>query len=616
MSCAECAIYSRSASIQVDTTRDWVQKWPNSVHRWEYGCDLDFVDRANSLCKYTLCCSLHLRLHKLKKRYTCYSRYFSHIFTSPKFKKLNRNQLEPNTKKQHGLPNASMPPIVVAEQGPPVSAAREFLSKVTPTPDSPECESPLLRAIKNVLRGTDSDILNSIHTARFFTGDEAKDHELSWNAQHAVLEYSGVIMKRWCFDHEGESIQSACLGEIEQVVLPNPKSSHSAANYAMFENTSSVNTDPGRSSFGPFHRANIERSRKDESYYEIVPCVFIFLRSIGKMYLMNGIDYTFSLPFIVRKAWPVSPHGVMMQRVLEPSEVVESESNGEEVLPTIFTLTSPFSEAAAVGHTAGILKALPSLPAALKDEEEHSTKPLRSIPPTEMIVWVSHCSVMADAQIVVTVNTKKKLLSIWQYKYIKPKDLAFGLNPGEHAKTSEKAKGKQRQSFSGVGIGSGNRRTSALFDGMLEGRQRHPASPNPRIPDPSIIPPEFFDLPDTLPLASLPGMPPSLATTATMASLVSGVTAAKKPGPFQGKGRRNSLSRSDTMDRMVLGGRTEDSMFFPMDHGRMKAAYWMECLLTHEISENEQVVVSKFTLSLIHNFLQCFPVARYDRQSV
>jgi anaphase-promoting complex subunit 1 len=485
-----------------------------------------------------------------------------------------------------------MPPIIIAEQGPPASAAHEFLSKATSTPASLK-ESPLLRAIKNVLRGTDSDSLNSIHTARFFTGDEAKDYELSWNAQDAVLTYSGVMMKRWCFDHEGESIQCACLGEIEQVVLPNPKSGHSAANYAMFENTTSVNTGAGRPSFGPFHRANVERSRKDGSYYEIVPCIFIFLRSIGKMYLMNGIDYTFSLPFIVRKVWPVSPHGVMMQRVLEPSEVMESESNGEEVLPTIFTLTSPFSEAAAVGHTAGILRALADIPAALKDEEEHSTKPLRSIPPTEMVVWVSHRSVMADAQIVVTVNIKKKLLSIWQYKYIKPKDLAFGLNPPEHPKPSEKAKGKQRQSFSGVGIVSGNRRTSALFDGTLEGRQRHPASPNSRIPDPPMIPPQFFDLPDTLPLASLPGMPPSLSTTATMASLVSG---AKRPGPSQGKGRRNSLSRSDfssTMDRMVLGGRTEDSAFFPMDHGRMKAAYWMECLLTHEIPENEQVMLFK-----------------------
>ena len=508
-----------------------------------------------------------------------------------------------------------MLPIVIAEQGPPVSAAVEFLSNVTPTSTFSGHESSLLRTIKNVLRGTDSESLNSIHSARFFTGHEAKDYELSWNAQHAVLTYSGVMMKRWCFDHERESIQCACIGEIEQVVLPNPKSGHSAANYAMLENMASVNTDSGRPSFGPFHRANVERLRKDESYYEVVPCVFIFLRSIGKMYLMNGIDYTFSLPFIVRKVWPVSPHGVMIQRVLEPSEVMESESNGEEVLPTIFSLTSPFSEASAVGHTDSILRAIPDLPAALKDEEEHLTKPLRSIPPTEMIVWVSHCSVIADAQVVVTVDTKKELLSIWHYRYIKPKDLAFGLSPREHLKPSEKSKGKQRQSFSGTGIGTGNRRTSAVFDGILEGRQRQPPTPNSRIPDPPTIPPEFFDLPDALPLASLVGMPPSLSTTSTIAAMAS-AAAPKKLGHFQGKGRRNSLSRSDfssTMDRMVLGGRTEDSTFFTMDHGRMKAAYWMECLLTQKIPKNEQVMLSTFALSLVHISLQCSTVAGHDR---
>ena len=71
-------------------------------------------------------------------------------------------------------------------------------------------------------------------------------------------------------------------------------------------------------------------------------------------------------------------------------------------------------------------------------------------------------------------------------------------------KQLKKSKGKQqqRQSFSAVGIGPGNQRTSALFDAMLEGW-------------PSCLQSyrlEFFDLPDILPLASLaslPGMPPS-----------------------------------------------------------------------------------------------------------
>lgn len=490
---------------------------------------------------------------------------------------------------------SSMSPIVITEHGPPASAALEFLAKTTKSRDSFVNDSPLLKAVKTVLRGTDADNLDSIHATRFFTGNDTKDYELTWNAQHAILTYSGVIIKRWCFDHEGESIQWACLGEIEQVVVPNSKSSHSAANYAMSENTQAATVDAGRPTFGPFHREILKHAKKDESYTTIVLCVFIFLRSVGKMYLMDGTDYTFSLPFIVRRVWPVSPHGVIMQRVLEPSELMEAEMNGEEVLPTIFSLTSPFSEAAAVGHTAGILDATHDLPVALKDEEEHLTKPLRSIPPTEMIVWVSHWNLVAGACFVVTVDSKKKLLSIWRYVYIKPKGFSFTRNAGEQSRFSEKAKGKQRQSFSGGGSGFSNRRISVLLDGV----------PGVKIPDPPMIPPEFFDLPDALPLAALPGMPPSLSTTLTIASLVSSTAAKKKPSQGQGKGRRNSLSRNDlssTMDRMVLG-RTDDNTLLPVDLGRMKASYWMECLYTEQISEEECVNVCFLTLLSTKLFL-------------
>ena len=496
---------------------------------------------------------------------------------------------------------SSMPPIVISEHGPPASAALEFLANTTQKPDSFANDSPLLKAIKTVLRGTDAAGQSSIHTTRFFTGNDAKDYELTWNAQHAILTYSGVIIKRWCFDHEGESIQWACLGEIEQVVVPNSKSGHSAANSATSENKQPAEMDAGRPIFGPFHRETLKRAKKDDSYTTIVLCVFIFLRSVGKMYLMDGTDYTFSLPFIVRRVWSVSPHGVMMQRVLEPSELIEAETNGEEVLPTIFTLTSPFSEAAAVGHTAGILNATQDLPATLKDEEEHLTKPLRSIPPTEMIVWVSHWSLVAGACFVVTVDVKKRLLSIWHYVHIKWKGLAFTRNAGERPRFSEKAKGKQRQSFSGAD--AGNRRTS-LFDGV-DGRQRtYPASPGVKMPDPPMIPLEFFDLPDALPLASLPGMPPSLSTTMTMASLVSSTATQKKSTTALGKGRRSSLSRNDlssTMDRMVLGGRTDDSTLLPVDLGRMKASYWMECLFTQQISEEECVNCLHSSLFLLTN---------------
>ena len=53
------------------------------------------------------------------------------------------------------------------------------------------------------------------------------------------------------------------------------------------------------------------------------------------------MDYTFSLPFIVQKAWPISPHDIIIQRVLEPTEIVKADLSSDAILPTIFSATSP-----------------------------------------------------------------------------------------------------------------------------------------------------------------------------------------------------------------------------------------------------------------------------------
>ncbi len=58
----------------------------------------------------------------------------------------------------------------------------------------------------------------------------------------------------------------------------------------------------------------------------------------------------FSLPFIVRRAWPLHPHGVIIQQVLAPTEVEEAELTGDKALPTVFSLISPLAEATVVNH--------------------------------------------------------------------------------------------------------------------------------------------------------------------------------------------------------------------------------------------------------------------------
>ena len=476
-----------------------------------------------------------------------------------------------------------MPPISVAAHGPSTSSALKFLSQTCPSSQPISKDTPLLQAIKTALRGSDTENVFSIQTATFFTGNDANECEVTWNAHTVVMSYGGVMVKKWNFEEEGESIQWACLGELEQIDYPNTPVSHGAANY-----TTSVNNLPspsvsnGRSTFGPFARIQIN-TKPDPGVHEKVLAIFVFLRSIGKIYLLNGMDYTFSLPFIVRKAWPISPHGVMIQRVLEPTEIIEADFSGDAVLPTIFSVTSPFSEAAAVGLTAGILGPIPDVPAALIDEDENSTRPLKSIPPTEMIIWASHCSIISDAHILVTVDVEKQRLSVWRYVYIKPKDTPAPLYRSQS--TSSTNNTQKRQPMQGVG----SRRTSALFDG----RDRlHPMSPNARTQEAPLVP-DLFELLEVPSLSSLPGMAPALSSTTTMASLVSGGTSSQsRTGPV--KGRRNSLSRNDlsmTLDRMALGGRFEsDITLTPIENGRMRAAYWMESLTTHSIGKEEYVL--------------------------
>jgi len=173
--------------------------------------------------------------------------------------------------------------------------------------------------------------------------------------------------------------------------------------------------------FGPFASLR-EETKAAEDLVEEVSGAFIFLRSIGKVFLQNGMDYTFSLPFLVHKAWPLHPHGILIQRILDQAEVDEARATGDDLLPTMFTITSPFSEPAAVGVTRGIMGGSGGEPVASVDEGENYSKfqatghhlgqrasCLGGIPNT-------------TPAILVTFDVDNGNLSIWRYVYIKPKD--------------------------------------------------------------------------------------------------------------------------------------------------------------------------------------------------
>ncbi|KAJ3503489.1 hypothetical protein NLJ89_g8410 [Agrocybe chaxingu] len=493
-----------------------------------------------------------------------------------------------------------MPPLAVSVQGPPISAAVEFITRVSPKPEILHDESPLLKQIKTALRGIDPETVAPVNTARCdaSSATNSNKRELVWNMHHAVLSSGGVMVKRWSFEQEGEHIQYACIGELEQVIIPHSHSAasvHSAANYTKGDSNSSTATEQGRPIFSSFIQAKRE-PEKIEMYTAKVPAVFVFLRSICKIYLEDGVDYTFSLPFIVRKAWPAEPSGVMVQRVLDPAELKDAEATGEDVLSTIFSVTSPFTEANVVGLTEGILRATKDEPVKLKDVDEHEqTKKAYQEHPTHR------------APRPLTVNLEMRQISLWEYVYIKPKNTLVQSKKKTEGDNDATTDTKKRRSLTGLGL-AGSSNDLGLGGPAGRGSSIHPAM------SPTL---EFFELPDAIPLSSLPGMPSTLPTATTLGSLVS------QPPPM--KGRRNSLSRNDlsmTMDRMALGGRLDtDGAFLPPDLNRFRPAYWMQRLLTHRIDEEDAQAWQNIQVSVFDNRFdgknsRCFMAVRLPTSKI
>ncbi|KAJ7754266.1 hypothetical protein DFH07DRAFT_1029824 [Mycena maculata] len=454
----------------------------------------------------------------------------------------------------------------------PVPSADAYLSLISP--EAPEHPSDLLTSIRSALRGSGSEPPEA-RRSTFVSSqplspkrDPWEEEEITWNSSTVVWSAGGVLRKKWTFTQEGQQVQSATLGWLEQnsseINVPQP--AHYTSNPAPTRPSTSE-----RPTFGPFARHQQNRKPPRNKIIR-VPAVFVFLRSIGKIFLKNGLDYTFAIPFVVRKAWPLYPHGVMIQRSIEPIEREEAALTGEALLPTIFSFTSPFSEAGTVGLTTGIVGGFMSAP-SLKDEDENTKKPLKAVPSTESVVWVSHRGPGGNNDLLVTVDADKRQLSVWRYVYIKPKDTPVPLG---RARTQTLARHRQSMST------ATNRRTSTMFSDL---DRLNPRSPkfgsrdlNP-VPDIPVLP---GDMP---PLSALPGMAPALSTATTMASIGSG-TSSQWSGST--RPRRNSLTRNElsvTMDRMVLGGKPDaDGALASIEHGRMKASYWMEKLHSQELS--------------------------------
>lgn len=424
-------------------------------------------------------------------------------------------------------------------------------------------ESDLLKAIRDALRGSPADTENPVKSLVFSSTEPSPgEEELCWDSHTIILSSGGVIRKKWCFKQEGQPVQWACMGWFEQPSTLASTSSARSAHYTSSDSQDeSMLPDPKqRPTFGPFSHAERDKGPDKDKSTTRFRAVFVFLRSLGRIFFLNGLEYTFYLPFIVRQAWPLAPHGVILQRLPEPGELEEAAVSKDELLPTIFTMVDPFAEASAVGLTPSIRDGRPT---AL--DEHDLSKPIPSIPAQEHLVWVSSNVADSVEQIAVTVNLDKNTLSVWRYTYVNPKE-----GPDISQKPGVRNTKHARKSLSLSGT--------------------HPLSPRfaqPPLPFPSVVR-------EQPPLTALPGMAPGLHAPLPMSALVPGAVpnlpalAATRPAP---KSRRNSLGQHDVAGGATLGGRIEGSMLNvdPVDSAHMRPAYWMERLYSEEVVAAEWV---------------------------
>ncbi|KAH9830809.1 uncharacterized protein C8Q71DRAFT_716467 [Rhodofomes roseus] len=388
------------------------------------------------------------------------------------------------------------------------------------------------------------------------------------------------MRKRWNFCEDDQPVQWACIGWFDQPGAIVSASSLRPAHYAYdyHDQTTPIAEASERETFGPFARAQQDHKREQEPGSR-ARAIFIFLRSIGRVFLMNGMEYTFHIPFIVRRAWPLSPHGVMMQRQMDPNELEEAKLSGEPALATIFAFTNPYAEPAPIGLTDKILGGFNNIPPTLKDDDPH--KAIVTIPAEEQVVFVSQRTTHTADQIAITVDAAKKTVTIWRYAFIKPKNIpSRPLRP-----RPSKAQ---------------NRRSSA----NLTPSRRHTVDSGDRLPRVAADAPAFNAI--HIPQPTLANQTPMEAMVGAGAG--ASVDALWSSQPGRGKHERHeSLGRHDlsqTLDRMALGGgggggaAAADRGIESVDAARMQAAFWMERLATAEIPQEDTLAPRGITCGL------------------
>lgn len=449
-----------------------------------------------------------------------------------------------------------LPPIDIPSVWLLPPAPSPYFRKNSPAqPPPPDTESSLLRAIRKNLRAARGAQESSLRPSVFYsphadgnTGEEV----LTWDNSTVVLTQGGALSKKWTF---ADPVQWACIGWLYQSSLLHSSTPSTPAYYRESNDKLPPEKRPDeRPTFGAYARARMEKKREEDAE-ERLKGVFIFVRGTAKIYMDNGSEYTLSLPFTVQRAWPVEPHGLFIQRVVEGWEMEENSASEEPRMATIFTLTSPFSEPAALGLTDGVKGGFGSTPLEMKPD--YAAEPV-PIPPQERILWVSEQAWNLTDRLLVTLNADLNRVTIWRFVYAPPPPSSSKAGTRSSAHTHH----AKRSSMSG-NTSAHLRQANASLDELQ-------LSPGRR---------------DMKPAHNAPGIAPALTTTTTMAEMMGGAL-----GGSVAQTQWNLPFRFvvDASGKLVLEQVVEqpvdlDNVPDPAEEMRMRSQFWVEKLYEETI---------------------------------
>ncbi|KAJ1300671.1 hypothetical protein OPQ81_002319 [Rhizoctonia solani] len=273
-------------------------------------------------------------------------------------------------------------------------------------------ESDLLKCLRNVFAPNQS----SATAVRRLLGPSPfpgqGEEELSWNDHTVLWSVGGIPRRTWDFAHEKQDIQWTCWAWFhpDDVISTRSTASHQ---------DSPLDDNP---TFGPFFQF-LQRQRMNPPHDEhelesptACRALVVFLRDIAKILMRNGIEHTIHLPFLVRRAWEISPTGLLVQRAQDREELDEAALTGTPLLPTLFSLASPLDEFKIVGCARSILGGFSD------SGTPPIVEPLPSVRlhPSDTVVYVSGGADADHERLLVSHNNQKRRLTVWRYASRKP----------------------------------------------------------------------------------------------------------------------------------------------------------------------------------------------------